>query len=122
MAFFANHFGGDVIENIYLTGKPGSFHSPARLERLLELERELEALPEVGRAISIADWVREMNSALGEQGRIPKSDDGVAQLLLPRSSGQPGALSVCVRMTLRQPSDCDCPGSILERESAEEGR
>jgi predicted RND superfamily exporter protein len=94
MAFFSDHFGGDVIENVYLTGQPGSFHSSENLERLLEFERELEALPEVGRAISIADWVREMNSALGEQGRIPKNDDGVAQLLLLyESSGQPGALS-----------------------------
>jgi predicted RND superfamily exporter protein len=94
MTFFAEHFGGDLIENVYLVGRPGSFENPAKLERLLDLERELEALPEVGRAISIADWVREMNSALGEEGRIPKSDDAVAQLLLLyESSGQPGALS-----------------------------
>ena len=93
MTFFSKHFGGDVIENIYLTGEPGSFEDPKRLERLLQLQRELEALPEVGRAISIADWVREMNSAVDGKEAIPRTRDAVAQLLLLyESSGQPGAL------------------------------
>jgi predicted RND superfamily exporter protein len=93
MAFFSKHFGGDVIENIYLAGEPGSFTDPKRLERLLQLQRELEALPEVGRAISIADWVREISSAFDGEEAIPRSREAVAQLLLLyESSGQPGAL------------------------------
>ena len=73
MAFFSKHFGGDVIENIYLAGEPGSFEDPKRLNLLLQLQRELEALPEVGRAISIADWVREINGAFDGEEAIPRS-------------------------------------------------
>jgi predicted RND superfamily exporter protein len=94
MAFFSKHFGGDVIENIYLAGEPGSFEDPRRLNLLLQLQRDLEALPEVGRAISIADWVREINGAFDNEKGIPRSRNAVAQLLLLyESSGQPGALS-----------------------------
>ncbi len=94
MEFFSKHFGGDVIENVYLTGESGTFEDPKHLEQLLQLQQELEALPEVGRAISIADWVREINGAFDDNREIPSSRNAVAQLLLLyESSGQPGALA-----------------------------
>jgi hypothetical protein len=77
-----------------MTGGPNAFQEPDRLARLLALSRDLEALPEVGRAISVADWVVEVHRAFAGEARVPESAAATAQLLLLyESSARPGALS-----------------------------
>jgi hypothetical protein len=93
--FYRARFSGDVIGNVYLTAPAaGGFHDPDRLRRMLAFQAAAEALPEVDRAISIADYVELLNRAVhGEDPaelRIPESAEAVAQyLLLYASAGEP---------------------------------
>jgi hypothetical protein len=93
--FYRAHFSGDVIENVYLEAPaPGGFHDPGRLRRMLAFQAAAEALPEVDRSLSIANYVELLHRAVhGDDPaelRIPDSAEAVAQyLLLHSSSGEP---------------------------------
>ncbi len=93
--FYRTHFSGDVIENVYVrTDGPGGIHDPDRLRRMLAFQAAAEALPEIDKSFSIANYVELMNRAMhGEDPaelRIPDSGEAVAQfLLLYSSAGQP---------------------------------
>jgi predicted RND superfamily exporter protein len=85
--FYRESLSGDVIENVYLTGaKEGDFKDPARLRRMLEFQMAAEALPQVDKSISIANYIALMNRAMHEnresEERIPDSREAVAQYLL----------------------------------------
>lgn len=93
--FYREHFSGDVIENVYLrTPAAGGFHDPDRLRRMLAFQAAAEALPEVDRSLSIANYIELMNRAMHADApgelRIPESAAAVAQyLLLYSSAGAP---------------------------------
>jgi uncharacterized protein len=86
------YFGGAKTATLMWEG---DLKDPALLRRMEARERELEALPEVGRAVSLATMIRKMSEALndpGEEGygQIPSSRDAVAQYLeLYAMSGEP---------------------------------
>ena len=68
---------------------------PRVLQGMDSLQRLLEADPQVGKTISLADFVKRMNRAMHaddpRQDRIPESGDLVSQyLLLYSMSGEPG--------------------------------
>ncbi len=89
--FYRSHFSGDVIENVYLRAPAGSdFHDPDRLRRMLAFQRAAEALPEIDKSISIANYLEMMNRAMhGDDPAalaLPDSAEAVAQYLLLHSS------------------------------------
>ncbi|MBW2267851.1 MAG: MMPL family transporter [Deltaproteobacteria bacterium] len=77
---------GAVPLYIVLRGEvPGAFREPALLRAVEELERRIEALPGVGRTLSLLEGVRSLNRAI-ESGvpaeeRIPDSREAVTELL-----------------------------------------
>jgi len=93
--FYRTHFSGDVIENVYVrTGGSGGIHDPDRLRRMLAFQVAAEALPEIDKSFSIANYVELMNRAMHgddpRELRIPDSAEAVAQyLLLYSSAGEP---------------------------------
>ncbi len=69
--------------------------NPKTLQAMDDVQRFLEQQPEVGKTISIADFVKRMNQAMNADDpahyRIPESSDLVSQyLLLYSMSGEPG--------------------------------
>ncbi|MAG30097.1 MAG: hypothetical protein CL908_04285 [Deltaproteobacteria bacterium] len=84
--FYRAQFSGDVLESIYLEGDVGDFLEPAVLRKLQRLQRASEELPQVDKAISVADHIARMFWVFrGEEGdprRLPDSKEAVAQLLL----------------------------------------
>lgn len=84
--FYRHHLSGDVIENVYLTAPGEGFKDPGRLRRMLEFQAAAEALPQIDKTISIADYIALMNRAVfdndPDQERIPESSNAVAQYLL----------------------------------------
>lgn len=86
-AFYKAEMSGDVVENIYIdSGELDGFKSPALLESLAAYQRKIEALPEVRKTVSIADYIAKMNRALHndevEAEVLPGSRAAVAQYLL----------------------------------------
>jgi len=86
------HFGG--TKNLAVLFE-GDMKDPALLNRMDRYGRELEGMPEVGRAISLATVMRKMSEAMNdpgtpEYGKIPGTRDAVAQYLeLYSMSGDP---------------------------------
>jgi len=85
--FYRQRLSGDVIENIYLEAdEEGAFKDPTLLGRMLALQREAEALPEIDKTSSIANYVAMMNRAIygndPSQERLPDTRAAVAQYLL----------------------------------------
>jgi len=73
----------------------GAIKQPRVLQGIDSLQRLLEADPQIGKTLSLADFVRRMNKAMhGDdpaQDRIPDSADLISQyLLLYSMSGEPG--------------------------------
>lgn len=96
--FYREHMSGDVVGNVYLSSGFEGFFEPERLRRLLALQRDLEALPEIDATLSIAQYVALMNRAFHSDDpaseQIPQSREAVAQLLLLHSSsGDPEAFN-----------------------------
>ena len=93
--FYRTHFSGDVIENVYVrTNGPGGIHDPDRLRRMLAFQAAAEALPEIDKSFSIANYIELINRAMHgddpSELRIPGSAEAVAQyLLLYSSAGEP---------------------------------
>lgn len=93
------YFGG--VKNATLLWE-GDMKDPAVLQRMEAAERELEAMPEVGRVISLATMLRKMSEAMndpGEEGygKIPATRDAVAQYLeFYAMSGDPADLEQLV--------------------------
>ncbi|MGE5803384.1 MAG: outer membrane lipoprotein-sorting protein [Gemmatimonadota bacterium] len=88
--------GGTNGVFLLVEGKaPDAIKSPRVLRGMDSLQRVLEADPEVGKTISLADFVRRMNRAMNgdspAQDRIPDSTNLISQyLLLYSMSGEPG--------------------------------
>lgn len=92
--FYRTQLSGDVLESVYLRGPKDHFLEPETLRRIQAFQRDAEALPEIDRTISIADYVAFMNREMfdGEAAmlRIPATPEEVAQyLFLYTSSGNP---------------------------------
>ncbi len=85
-------FGG--AKNLSLLWE-GDLKDPALLQRMDAVEQELEQLPEVSRALSLATLLRKMSQALHDQAdpgydQIPATQEAVAQYLeLYTMSGEP---------------------------------
>ena len=85
-------FGG--AKNLSLLWE-GDLKDPALLQRMDAVEQELEQLPEVSRALSLATLLRKMSQALHDQAdpgydQIPATREAVAQYLeLYAMSGEP---------------------------------
>lgn len=86
------HFGG--AKNLSLLWE-GDLKDPALLQRMDAVEQELEQLPEVSRALSLATLLRKMSQALNDPAdpgydQIPATQEAVAQYLeLYTMSGEP---------------------------------
>lgn len=93
------HFGG--IQHATLMWE-GDLKDPAILRRMEAAAQQLEALPEVGKVVSLATVVRKMSEALNDpadpwHGRIPETREAVAQYLeLYSMSGDPEDLEQLV--------------------------
>ena len=89
-------FGGTNSMFILVEGDgPDAIKDPGVLRAMDVTQRLLEREPEVGKTLSLADFVKRMNRAMhGDdpaQDRIPESREAVAQYLLLYSlSGEPG--------------------------------
>lgn len=92
--FYRTQLSGDVLESVYLTGPKDHFLQPDTLHRIQAFQRAAEALPEIDRTVSIADYVvfmnRELFGGADDELRIPASAEEVGQyLFLYTSSGNP---------------------------------
>lgn len=93
------HFGG--VKNATLLWE-GDMKDPAILRRMEAVEQELEAMPEIGRVISLATMLRKMSEAMNDPedpafGLIPDTREAVAQYLEFYSmSGDPADLEQLV--------------------------
>ena len=92
--FYRTQLSGDVLESVYLVGPKDHFLQPETLRRIQAFQRDAEALPEIDRTISIADYVafmnREMFGGADDEQRIPGTAQEVGQyLFLYTSSGNP---------------------------------
>jgi uncharacterized protein len=88
--------GGTNTVFLLVEGKaPDAIKNPRTLAAMEALQRHVEQLPDVGKTVSIADFVKRMNQAMhGDDPahfRIPASGDLISQyLLLYAMSGEPG--------------------------------
>jgi predicted RND superfamily exporter protein len=84
--------GANLMQIVVESPQPEAFLEPANLRTLAELETWLEAQPEVGGAVSIADYVALVNRAMADGDpaalRIPDTKRGVGQLLLFAASDE----------------------------------
>jgi predicted RND superfamily exporter protein len=84
--FYRQHFSGDVLENIYLSGPPGTFADPDVLAGIGRLEADARALPEVDHSSSVRSVVmllnREFSSGADIDLLVPASQEAISQLLL----------------------------------------
>lgn len=89
-----DYIGLNLIEVDIDTGKEDGIYSPYFLNRLEKLQRHIEAWPQVGGTISIADYLKKMNQAFNadqpEFYKISAKADANAQFfLLYNMSGDP---------------------------------
>lgn len=92
LVFMERTMGGVLPLEVLVTprgeGKtiPGSVKDPQVLSQIANLQAFLETIPEIGKAVSLVDYVRELNRAfhggLPEYYELPGSRQGVSQLLL----------------------------------------
>jgi predicted RND superfamily exporter protein/outer membrane lipoprotein-sorting protein len=88
--------GGTNGVFVLLEGRtPGAIKEPRVLQAMDSIQRLLEQDPQVGKTLSLADFIRRMNRAMNgdapAEDRIPPSADLVSQyLLLYSMSGEPG--------------------------------
>lgn len=92
--FYRTQLSGDVLESVHLTGPKDHFLQPDTLRRIQAFQRDAEALPEIDRTISIADYVafmnREMFGGDADEQRVPATAEEVGQyLFLYTSAGNP---------------------------------
>jgi predicted RND superfamily exporter protein len=92
--FYRTQLSGDVLESVYLAGPKDRFLEPDTLRRIRAFQRDAEALPEIDRTISIADYVAFMNREMFGGGddmlRIPATPEEVGQyVFLYTASGDP---------------------------------
>ncbi|OVE81511.1 hypothetical protein BVY04_03080 [bacterium M21] len=92
--YFDEHYGGALALELTLDSqKEGGAKEPEFLNRVLELQRRLEAHEGTGRGLSLADYLMEINEKLndGETGayKLPDSRGLVAQYLLLYSNAGP---------------------------------
>ncbi len=74
------HFAGSNYIDVVVEGdKPGAIKEPAVLKRMAMLEDSIKTLPEVGGAISLADFIRRINQVLHNDNpayyRIPNETE-----------------------------------------------
>ncbi len=91
-------FGGTSLFNIVLqTDNPDDIKEPAVLREMDELQNRFKSHPQIGKAVSIVDFIKRMNQAMNDGDpayyTIPESRELVAQYLLLFSfSGGEGEL------------------------------
>jgi len=77
--------GGIYSFNVLLEGPPESLRTPEALARVEQLSRQLEALPNVRKVLSVADYVRRVHQQLngGDAAHyvLPASAEAIAQEL-----------------------------------------
>lgn len=100
--------GGTNTLYLLIEGKhKDAIKDPKTLQAMVELQRFLETQPDVGKTLSMADFVRRMNQAMhGDNpafSTIPDSAELVSQyLLLYSMSGDPGDFDAYVDYDYRQ--------------------
>lgn len=83
VAFISRHFGGTIpLRTVIDTGRAGGIFEPAIVEAMADYQAYLKTFPEVGKTISVLDYVRSTNLAL--HGGDPAHDS------LPREPGKAG--------------------------------
>ncbi|MEW6618369.1 MAG: MMPL family transporter [bacterium] len=89
--FINKHFAGTSIMNILIEGeKTDSLKSPEVLDAMSRLQRNLEKRSEVGKTISLANFIKRMNMAMNGDEKnyysIPKDKNLISQYLFLLSS------------------------------------
>lgn len=86
--FIQRHLTGTTpIDVVIIKPERGSFKQPEELKRLDETARAFAKLPFVRKVTTLADWVKEINDVMTDQGAaIPDDRRLVAQYLLVLSS------------------------------------
>ena len=93
--FFGDRFGGTHTLSVVVKGPgPRSMLEPAALEFLARLQARLEEEPEVGKTVSMADFIRRMHQVMSRDDpamyRIPEDRKRVADYIqLYEMSGDP---------------------------------
>jgi predicted RND superfamily exporter protein len=81
--FFQTHFAGsNGVELHITTDQPGGVLEPEVMGGLWALHQDLEALPEVDKALGLAELMTHIHQALGGEGDLPDTRAGIAQELL----------------------------------------
>jgi predicted RND superfamily exporter protein len=93
-------FGGVITFNVLVEAKePDALHDPALLRAIEGMQQFLVAKPEVGRTLSIVDYIKQMNVAFNDGNedfrRLPDSREAVAQYFL-LYSGDPDDFNMLV--------------------------
>jgi predicted RND superfamily exporter protein len=89
--------GTHVLYGIFESGQPGEFKRPETLAAVKAVQSYASSLPEVGKTVSLVDFVERMNFAIHDNdpkfNSIPGDRDLISQyLFLYSSSGNPGDL------------------------------
>lgn len=107
-AVINERFAGASVLKVLLDGHvEGALQQPEVLRAIDDLQRFIERLPEVGKTLSLVDYVKRMHRAMDAQAAdkaaIPDRQALIAQYLLLYSlSGQPDDLSNLVDPTYRE--------------------
>ncbi len=92
------NFGGTSLFNaVFSTGNPDDIKEPAVLKEMEQLQERFKEHPDIGKAVSIVDFIKKMNQAMHDGDpafyTIPESRELIAQYLLLFSfSGGDGEL------------------------------
>ncbi|MBN2298129.1 MAG: RND family transporter [Deltaproteobacteria bacterium] len=81
------NFGGTSLFNaVFSTGNPDDIKEPEVLKEIEKLQERFKEHPDIGKAVSIVDFIKRMNQAMhdGDSSfyRIPESRELIAQYLL----------------------------------------
>lgn len=83
--FYRTHFSGDVLENLYLAGPPGTFLDPDILGAMKHFEAAATGFPDVDKAVSVRQFIELLNKEFtggnASSEYLPSDSNQVAQLL-----------------------------------------
>jgi predicted RND superfamily exporter protein len=104
--FVLEHLAGIAsFELVIDSGKEDGIKDPEFLRKVEELEKRALELPNVNRAVSIVDILRQMNRALsgGDDAdyKLPTTKEGIAQEMLLYTMGLPQGMDVNDRVSIK---------------------
>lgn len=104
-AYLNRRMAGNNLLYVVVRGdKPDAIKSPAVLKAMAQTQAFLDKDPEVGRTLSIVDFLRRIDAAIGNQpvGHLPRTAEQAAQyLLLYSMSGEPNDFDAYIDYSYR---------------------